>query len=113
MHQNAPQNKNLQTPGPVPRLLYTRGCAPDPLKVVGPESPPGARVTQNSRYTTDGLEMVMASSSRIAIASLQVWLSLHLILADEGSDKSSEILTELPRFTLLRANTVYNIYVLA
>ena len=40
-------------PGPVPRLLYTRGCAPDPLEVVGPENPPGARVTQNSRHATD------------------------------------------------------------
>ena len=58
------------------------GMPPDPLEVVGPESPPGARVTQNSRYVTDGLEMLMASSSRmIAITSLQVWLSLHLILA--------------------------------
>ena len=44
---------------------------PDPLEVVGPESPPGARVTQNSRYAIDGLEMLMASSSRIAVTSLQ------------------------------------------
>ena len=87
MHQNAPQNK--KSPG--------GGLPPDPLEVVGPESPPGARVTQNSRYVTDGLEMLMASTTRVvitslqvsririaittAVTSLQVWLSLHLILA--------------------------------
>ena len=66
MHQNAPQNKKSPGGGG-----GGGGMPPDPLDVVGLESPPGARVAQNSRYTTDGLEMLMASSSRIAVTSLQ------------------------------------------
>ena len=65
--QNAPERTSEQ------KISWGGGReAPDPLEVVGPESPPGARVTQNSRYATDGLEMLTASSSRIAITSLQL-----------------------------------------
>ena len=77
--QNAPERTS--EPLKCLNVPWGGGMPPDPLEVVGPESPPGARVTQNYRYVTDGLEMLMTSSSRIAITSLQVWLSLHLILA--------------------------------
>ena len=94
---------------------------PDPLEVVGPESPPGARVTQNSRYTTDGLEMVMTSSSRIAITSLQLaqfaphtcGTKTATTCGMKAATRVSKHCQNYPGIPYYAHTTVYNIYDLA